>query len=264
MTVGNTISSLEIEKHLSDNSRGLQLIVVDETDSTNDMAKVLSKEGKKRFAVIAKRQTRGKGRGEHIWASPDGGIYLSLTIENDLPKRRIPLLNLTLAVAAAETILQTTGATVSLKWPNDIYLHGRKLGGILIESSTGPTDYIVAGIGINLNSEMESFPPELREGVSSIYGETGLFYDPNLFIANLISSILKWTDITIAESDRVIDEWSRLSVTLGSRVAFVVGGRTIRGLAVGVDSDGFLMVEDDDTHLTEKIVSPNILGEVCC
>lgn len=263
MKAADTISSLEIAKSLPSDLKGLRLIVVDETDSTNKMARELAREGETGFAVIADRQLKGKGRGDHVWESPPGGIYLSLIIGDKIPKRGAPLLNLTLGVAAAETILQMTGAPVFLKWPNDIYLGDKKLGGILIEAATGPVNYIVAGIGINLNCDIAAFSPQIRREVSSLSGETGVVYDRNLFLANLISSILKWVDITVSEPRKVVDEWSRISYTIGKKVSFVLEGRRIDGIAVGVDIDGFLMVKDSASGLTEKIVSADIVREIC-
>lgn len=135
-------------------------ITLPETDSTNRVAKELARQGAAHgTAVLAARQTAGRGRLGRQFFSPEGGLYLSVILRPQLEPRDLPLMTPMAAVAVCTALEQTVRVRPDIKWVNDLYLGGKKLCGILCES-TG--EAVIVGIGINLRTPPEGFPPELN------------------------------------------------------------------------------------------------------
>ena len=176
--------------------------------------------------VVADHQTAGRGRLDRRWESPPGtALLVSFVLE------RNPLLSLAAGVAAAEAC----GPDVRLKWPNDLLLDGRKLGGILVEATP---DKALCGVGINL-----TWAPD---------GAARLDQPRDELLGRLRQSIDVWT---VAPSDRVLARWRELSETLGRRVRVDVGHKSTEGLAEDLGPngelivDGFAFVAGSVTHL---------------
>lgn len=176
--------------------------------------------------VVADHQTSGRGRLDRRWESPPGtALLVSFVLE------RNPLLSLAAGVAAAEAC----GPDVRLKWPNDLLLDGRKLGGILVEATP---DKALCGVGINL-----TWAPD---------GAARLDQPRDELLGRLRQSIDVWT---VAPSDRVLARWRELSETLGRRVRVDVGHKSTEGLAEDLGPngelivDGFAFVAGSVTHL---------------
>ena len=178
--------------------------------------------------VVADHQTAGRGRLDRRWDSPPGSALLASFV---LAPR--PLLSLAAGVAAAEAC----GPDVSLKWPNDLMLRGRKLGGILVEVTAGKA---IVGIGINLTSAPR--------------GAARLAQPREELLARLRDELSVWAS---APEERIVERWRSLSVTLGRKVRVEMPGRTFEGLAQGIAADGSLIVDGesvsagDVTHLRQ-------------
>lgn len=175
----------------------IKLFRYDEIGSTNDRARTYLKRIRTPLAgpvlFTADRQTAGRGRGDHIWWSPEGGLFLSFAA------RRVDLgfsdgesveLSLAAAQAAARTIRQAAEPvsprrkiSVRVKHPNDVLLNGKKVAGILIESPA--SDLVIIGIGVNLNRSSEPVPAELREKYITLEEVRGKPIDPVLFTMQL-------------------------------------------------------------------------------
>lgn len=164
--------------------------------------------------VVADHQTAGRGRLDRRWEAPHGSALLASFV-----LRPRALLSLAAGVAAAEAC----GPDVRLKWPNDLVLEDRKLGGILVEVVR---DRAVAGIGINLSWA----PP----------GAARLDRPRDVVLADLRSAIARWTSASDAE---VLERWRQLSATIGRRVRVELPGRTIEGVAQAIDASGALIVD---------------------
>jgi BirA family biotin operon repressor/biotin-[acetyl-CoA-carboxylase] ligase len=154
-----------------------EVVVVDETESTNDLVWKASECGAREgFVAFAERQTKGRGQYGRRWESaPYLGLWLSVLLRPAVTLRESPKLTLALAETVAATIAEETGCTPIIKPPNDIFVSGRKVAGVLVEGRTANDgSYVaVAGIGINVNQAIESFPAELHETAGSLSMATG-------------------------------------------------------------------------------------------
>ena len=149
-----------------------EIVIVDETESTNDLAwEAFDRGVREGFVVFAERQTKGRGQYGRRWESaPYLGLWFSILLRPGVSLQDSPKLTLALAEAVAATIAEETGCTPTIKPPNDIYVAERKVAGLLVEGRTASDgSYVaVAGIGINVNQTIEDFPEELRETAGSL------------------------------------------------------------------------------------------------
>jgi BirA family biotin operon repressor/biotin-[acetyl-CoA-carboxylase] ligase len=156
---------------------GNEILIVEETESTNDLAWQAANRGAgEGFVVFAERQTKGRGQYGRRWESaPYLGLWFSVLLRPAVTVRESPKLTLLLAQDVAATIQEETGCVPVIKPPNDIYAGDRKVGGILVEGRTGSDGsyQAVAGIGINVNQTIDDFPEELRETAGSLAMATG-------------------------------------------------------------------------------------------
>jgi BirA family biotin operon repressor/biotin-[acetyl-CoA-carboxylase] ligase len=154
-----------------------QLVVVEETCSTNDLAWEAEARGAREgFVVFAERQTAGRGQYGRRWESaPYQGLWFSVLLRPPITLNESPRLTTLLAGVAAATIIEETGCAASIKAPNDIYVAGRKIAGVLVEGRTASDrSYVaVAGMGVNVNQTLADFPMELRATAGSLRMETG-------------------------------------------------------------------------------------------
>jgi BirA family biotin operon repressor/biotin-[acetyl-CoA-carboxylase] ligase len=156
---------------------GNQVVVVEEARSTNDIAwDAASRGAPEGFVVFAERQTAGRGQYGRRWESaPYQGLWFSVLLRPPITLNESPQLTSLLAGVAAATIIEETGCAASIKAPNDIYVAGRKVAGVLVEGRTASDrSYVaVAGMGLNVNQTLEDFPAELRETAGSLRLATG-------------------------------------------------------------------------------------------
>ncbi len=201
------------------------------TDSTNTRARELVEAGAPGGTVVtAREQTAGRGRVGRVWTAPEGKALLYSAILRPLDQRHLLLpLSVPLAVCAAAEALHP-GSECMVKWPNDVWLEGRKLAGILIEAK--PQDgWAVIGIGLNLSIEPEEFPDDLRQPAISLGGGV----TPEAARHKLDAQLTHWT---YAPEDDVLSEWRRRDGLLGREVAWEEGS----GVADGIDDRGNLIV----------------------
>lgn len=211
-----------------------------ETASTNDDARALALEGAPHgAAVLAAMQTGGRGRAGRTFASPPGGLYLSVLVRPSAPATQWGALPL-LAGSAAACALRERGFPIELKWPNDLMLGGRKLGGILVESRLDADPFAIVGFGLNLRS--------VPEGVSdatclSQHGTT----PERRALARAIRDALvaRVARLDAGGAAAVLPEVRSLCGTLGRRVVWDQG----EGVAVDVDDEGALVIEADGVFI---------------
>lgn len=208
---------------------GRPLYVYERLPSTNDIGRARAEAGMPEgTAVLAVGQTAGRGRRGRSWASPPGGLYLSVVLRPRLPVERWTLIGLAMAVGAASAAEAAAGLPVRVKWPNDLFIEERKVGGILIDTVGA---YAVAGIGINAHVPA----PQLPAGAISL----GVDLVP--FAAAVLGELERYYDLLMDGSDEVLRHWKARSATLG-RPVVVSGAEDLEGIADDIDPDGALLV----------------------
>ena len=188
--VSDRLIATELRAALAGSRFGNDIVVVEETESTNDLAWAAERGAAEGFVVFAERQTKGRGQYGRRWESaPFLGLWFSILLRPALSLRESPKLTLELAHHIAATIEQETGSVPSIKPPNDIYIGDRKVAGVLVEGRTASDGrYVaVAGIGLNVNQTLEDFPEELRKTAGSLAMATG----KKLSRTNLAIALLK-------------------------------------------------------------------------
>ncbi len=229
-----------------------EIIYFRETDSTNTRAKALAARGAPEGTlVVSEKQEKGRGRKERNWFSPSQeGIYASLILRPNIAQRDAPKITFLTAVAAAEALLSLTQLKVSIKWPNDILVNGKKVGGILTEISPerGAIDYAVVGLGLNVNTSR--FPDDIREKATSILMETGKPFSR----VQLIREYLRWYEqyYEVCKGvgfEPVMERWRELTDMIGRQIQVDVNGETYVGKVQHIDKDGALILEDDRGEL---------------
>ncbi len=184
--------------------------------------------------VVAREQTAGIGRHGHDWESrADEGLYASFVLEPH------PVLTLALGLAGQAAVRDVTSLGCEIRWPNDLMLNGKKLGGILVQMQDGRA---VAGMGINI--AQRRFPPDLAGVATSLAMETGLDFRADDLLEALMARIPPVTELSQAA---VIAEWERRSGwARGKAVKVDQGDRVIEGVTAGLDASGFLRVRKPD------------------
>ncbi|WP_455240783.1 biotin--[acetyl-CoA-carboxylase] ligase [Methanothermobacter tenebrarum] len=253
------LSPSKIKEGLETRYIGREIYCFDEVDSTNIIAKELAEDdASEGTVVIAKTQTRGRGRRGKKWISPRGGIWMSIILRPEIPPAKAPHLTLVTGVAVAKTLKREFGLDVGIKWPNDILIGDKKVCGILTEAHArfNTIEYIVVGIGIDTNVDVDLFPEEFREGATSLKRELGVDVDSVDLIRKLLVEFEKvYEDFKKGRFPEILNEWRRFSKTIGSYVEIRKQlGEIVRGEAVGVNSEGALILELDNGKL-RKIVS---------
>lgn len=230
---------------------GRELFNYDEIDSTNNYAKKMANEGCPHGTVIvAERQTLGRGRVGRQWQSDNSsGLWFSIVIRPDLEPERVQIITLAASIAVVEGIRKELGINCGIKWPNDIILDSSKLGGILTELSAEPghVNYVVVGIGINVNQSLTDFDTDLRNKATSIYINTGKKYSRVRLLGSILSSFEEIYSVLLeGRAEEIIDRWNRSSVTIGKEVKIVSKDIEYIGTAQSIASDGKLVVKCKD------------------
>jgi len=225
---------------------GRKILVYNRTSSTNDIAAEYAKNKENDGLVIfAEEQTAGRGRAGAKWYSGRADSILC-SILLTVCKCNSEMLSLACPVAVAEAVGKIADTRTKIKWPNDIILNGKKVAGIMVESKNinGSTAYII-GIGINCHQKKESFPHELQTIATSIDIESRSICDRISLAKRLLTSLDHWLKVAQHTSEKVIDQWRRLSVQLGHRVTVVFNGRKFTGNCIGIDPQRGLILQLD-------------------
>jgi BirA family biotin operon repressor/biotin-[acetyl-CoA-carboxylase] ligase len=240
-----------IELQLKVRPRGFSFVVLDEVDSTNDeAARQLAAGRAAPFAVLASRQTQGRGRFGRPWHSEaNGNLYASFAFRPRVPPGNMPTFTLWMGVNICELIANLARVTPGIKWPNDILFNGRKAGGMLTEARVDADQIrdLVFGLGLNVNSPAGAWPGELGLHAVSLAELTGGALDFNRLTAAIVGRVLLAYDRFIEGEYRAnfAELWNRFDVLRGRQVTVVEGARRHSGTMAGVDDDGALLLRDE-------------------
>ena len=249
----------EVSAGLHTRTIGKAVHYYDHVASTMDVAMRLAQDkAPEGTVVIAETQTAGRGRLGRSWVSPKyKGLYFSIIVRPDTAIGEVASITLMAAVSVCAAVRRTCGLDAQIKWPNDILLGQRKLGGILTEMNAGVdrVNYCVIGIGINVNSDKKTLVDgavSLAQGAGSAVNRVELFRE---LLRQFERYYLKFKK---QEVGLILDAWRQFSVTLGARVRIDMHKGRLDGVAVDIDTDGGLMVRRD-SGLIEKVFAGDVV-----
>ncbi len=239
-----------IENH-APGTIGCEIHYFEQITSTQDEAQRLAGLGVAQgTVVIAETQSAGRGRMGRVWHSPAGvNLYATIILRPRLSLAEVPRLSLVAGVAAAEALESVAPSMVQLKWPNDLWLKGRKAGGIIAQAVTDSSQQlscVLLGIGINLNLSRDSIPAELRDRATSVLIATGRPCD-RVAIANALFLRLntRYMETEMHGFEAIRPRWEKYSALTGRRVVVVDAVSRADGVVRGIDADGALLLETE-------------------
>ncbi|MDP3070077.1 MAG: biotin--[acetyl-CoA-carboxylase] ligase [Opitutaceae bacterium] len=239
---------IELEQRLR--PRGFTLIVLDSVDSTNDeAARQLAAGRATPFAVLARKQTRGRGRFGRTWHSDSSAnLYASFAFHPRVEPERMQTFTLWMGVNVCALLEKFTGLAPGIKWPNDLLYDGRKAGGMLTEARIDADRIrdLVFGLGLNVNSPATAWPADLAKRAVSLAEVTGAPLDLNRLAAALVGRVLLAFQ-TFADGEHLktfADLWHRHDVLRGKTISLLEGGRRHTGTVTGLDDEGALLLRD--------------------
>ncbi len=254
----DVLAPAEIKAGLKTSMIGKNIHYFKETESTNILARDMAGSVDEGTLVIAESQTGGRGRMGRKWISPEGGIWLSVVLKPRMQPLHAPRITLLAGVAVTKTI-RSYKLPAKIKWPNDVLINGKKVCGILTEigAEMDSIQYVVVGVGIDANVDTETFPEDFRDSSTSLKNELGHDIDRVEFVQRLLSE-LEFLYLKFQKEGflSIMEEWRSMSATIGEWVKITTQTRAIYGEAIGVDSEGALILETGEGKL-EKIVAGN-------
>lgn len=226
-------------------------IYVRQTDSTNRLAKEQVTSCAPAGTVIwAGMQEGGRGQYGRTFASPRGGLYFSLILQPDLMPETLPLITLVTGLACRDVLFEQCEVETRIKWPNDLYLGEKKVGGILCENffDTRPTPMkptVIIGVGVNINTRLRDFPEELQPLVTTLHERTGKTIDLEYALDCFIQKITTYVEGLPAKKDSLLDRWPIYDYLLNRPLVYINGDQKILGSGLGLAFDGRYRILDE-------------------
>ena len=220
----------------------------DELTSTNIIAKELAHDAEDGTVVVAEVQKGGRGRLGREWLSPRGGIWMSVILKPTISLAHASRLTLVAGISVSKA-MRKLGVDARIKWPNDILIDGKKVCGILTEVNAEMelVDYIVVGIGINANVDMDEFSDDVKDVATTLMSELGEPIERVSFIQDVLFELeQEYIRFRTQPFSGILDEWTSLSDTIGRQVTVTTPSKTIEGKAAGITEDGALSIEGLD------------------
>ena len=254
----------EITKDLKTKTVGKRVYYFEEIDSTQNFAEQIALDEKENGTiVIAEKQTAGKGRLDRKWTSPKGGIWFSLIIHPKFDVSTSTLVPIAGAVALAKAVKNTLNIDVSVKWPNDITLNGKKVAGMLVDASfqANNIDYLILGIGINFDIDAKKIEKRLSKS-ANFYGVNSLrkkddITPPKILLREFLVQFEKiLIQLNKGEKAKIVKEWTKKADKIGKKISINTSDGKISGVAQGIDNDGALKLK------TSKGIKKIFVGDV--
>jgi len=223
---------------------GKNLLCFYEVDSTNVVAASMAQKADNGTVILAERQTQGRGRLARSWASPQGGVWMSIILKPDMPMAHVYRLNMIASIALARAFFGLYGLSAGIKWPNDLLIGDRKICGILMEinAEVDRLNYVIMGLGINANIDVSGFPEEWRS--TSLSQEM----KRKIMRVELIQRILQEMEEAYEKmgSKEIYEEWRGRSITLGRQVRINSTYGDLYGKAMDLEEDGALIIKTEN------------------
>ena len=243
------LSPQGIRRFLKPEYRDLDLTVLPTAPSTNALVREKANQGcPEGCVIVACEQTAGRGRyGRQFFSPVDSGVYLSLLLRpTAYSPQQATCLTAAAAAAMCQAIEEVTGQQPGIKWVNDIFLHGKKVCGILTEAAvgleTGTLNYMVLGAGVNLYPPAEGFPEEIRSIAGSVL-ERSCPEAKNRLVGEFLNRF--WDFYTHPECRTYLEDYRARSLAIGRNVTVLSNGQAVSAYAYGIDDDFRLLVRYD-------------------
>lgn len=238
----------EITQNLNTKFLGKRVYYFDSIDSTQNFAmKIASNDKENGTVIISKKQTMGRGRMKRKWKSPTGGIWMSIIIHPKFDVSYTTLVPIATSLALCMAIEKILKIKPELKWPNDVTLKGKKVAGVLVDTSiiSNEIENVVLGIGINFKIKPHELASTIKK-TPNFYGVTTLV-KKNERVLPLVQQFLYELEnvfqlINSRRIKKIKSEWTKRSSTIGRNVSIITGEGTVNGKAVKIDSDGALII----------------------
>ena len=249
--------SEEVLFELNTNIVGKNVYYFRSLESTNLFAKeLIKKNAEEGTIVVADIQTKGRGRKDRSWFSPEGGLWFSVILYPNIPTQYAMLITMATSISIVQAIKELTGLSAVIKWPNDLLLEGKKICGILTEldAELDRINYSVVGVGINVNNVLED---ELCNKANSIFN----IYNSKISRVDLLRLIIKYLDVNYAklisnDYNYIRELWFENTDIIGRNVRLKLEKYEIEGIVIDIDDTGALILENIDKKI--KIVSGDL------
>jgi BirA family biotin operon repressor/biotin-[acetyl-CoA-carboxylase] ligase len=212
--------------------------------------------------ILAESQTQGRGRLGRRWISPPGvNLYASFILRPNIPVRDTPVVTCLAAVSIVQAVRVCTHLEAVIKWPNDVLIHEKKVAGILTELCLvqNQVNYLVIGMGVNVNLDVEMLPAEVRTTATSLKAKFGRIVNRNKLLAEICNKLEEnYNRLLIQGTASILSEFCSLTSTLGKRVKVTTSVKTIEGWAEDVDPHGALILRMEG-QTRERIHSGDVI-----
>lgn len=248
------LSGENISKNLNTEFMGRNVVFLETVDSTNTYAK--NNQLPHGSLVTCEEQTTGRGRLGRIWQSQKG-MCMSIVLIPEIELSQISKITQVCAAAVAKA-LEELKINAKIKWPNDIFINGRKICGILTEMKTEKDNppYVVVGIGMNINND--NFPDEIKDTATSLYMETGIIFEKSMVAAKILNNFeVLYDEFINGNFKKSLDICREKSYVIGKNINLIENNAVRKATAVDIGTEGELVVVTEE-GIREKIIS----GEV--
>ncbi len=209
--------------------------------------------------VVAEQQSGGRGRRGRKWLSPVGGLWFSVILRPGIKPDQNQLIALAAAVAVVESIRLHTDLVAEIKWPNDVLISNRKVCGIAVDLVMGPgsNPWVILGIGVNVNNDMQHLPTEVQQIATSLSNETKIKLNRKPIIDSILVKLFSNLKLLKYNSQQLLNIWQKYDITINSniRVYPADGSQPFTGQAVAIDSLGALIIKDNNSQIKRVLAA---------
>jgi BirA family biotin operon repressor/biotin-[acetyl-CoA-carboxylase] ligase len=254
----NTAFVSKIKKYLPKAFHNIKIVFLDEIGSTQIYAKQLAEtDAAETCLVIAKTQSNGYGRLGRNWKSQNGGIWCSVVLHPQIAPDKAAQMTLLLSLVVCQILEKLYKIKPAIKWPNDIMVNGKKLCGIITEMSSKNDKiiYLICGLGLNANNDIFG---DLKKTAVSLKNICGNIVDNAQLTAAIFENFMKGCEIFYEKGfGSFTKDYNERCMVLGQKINVNFSGKTIRGLAVKIDENGYILIKTDDGFI-EKILAGDV------
>ncbi len=248
--IPDRISPDKIKQKIKTQIIGNEILFFDEVDSTNDVAMESGAKGlSEGLVILSEGQSHGKGRMGRTWVSPRNvNIYVSILLRPGISPQYAPVMTMMSAISTSRAIKEVTGLETTIKWPNDILIGKKKVAGILTEMNAEQEriNYIVAGIGINVNMKKEDFPEDIRTPAASLAECLGSRVDRTNLLSTLINILEQdYNELKNDGIKSIFRKWRKGCDILNRRIKVCLPGEEVTGVAEDLTPEGGLIMKLD-------------------